>query len=115
MTYKCNSCGKFCQKGVYGKEWRSRCCQAPVTEITKTNFSDIPELSEEFFTKATLRMPKFDGYKEASKIDSQINKLLEEFNIDKDNVMEWWRFSRQLKTGLDIIDIAIIAILKAKG
>lgn len=43
------------------------------------------------------------GYQEAEKIDSQINALLEQKPIDKDNLMDWLNFTRTITTSLKLI------------
>jgi len=45
-----------------------------------------------------------NGYEEARKIDNKINELLENNPISEENGMEWWRFARTVRTGLEIIE-----------
>ena len=45
-----------------------------------------------------------DGYKEAAKIDRLIEQLLEDNSITPDNALDWLRFTRTIKTGLDILE-----------
>lgn len=45
-----------------------------------------------------------NGYEEAGKIDGKINELLENNPISEENGMEWWRFARTVRTGLEIIE-----------
>lgn len=43
------------------------------------------------------------GYHEASKLDRLTNKLLENEPITKDNVLEWMKYARTVRTTMDII------------
>ena len=45
-----------------------------------------------------------DGYKEAAKIDGLIEQLLEDNFITPDNALDWLRFTRTIKTSLDILE-----------
>ena len=47
-----------------------------------------------------------DGYKEAHKIEEQINRLLTKNRITKSNSLEWLRFTRTIETGLSTISEA---------
>lgn len=43
------------------------------------------------------------GYEEAFRSDLKTNKLLEENPITKDNIIEWMKYARTIKTTMDII------------
>lgn len=45
-----------------------------------------------------------DGYSEARTIDDKINDMLSNGGITHGNVYSWMRFSRTIRTSLDIID-----------
>ena len=53
-----------------------------------------------------------DGYNEALGIDIQIGKLLEEFPITPENVMEWMNFHRTIKSILNILEAVIKGNMK---
>ena len=57
---------------------------------------------------------KLNGYKEANKIDDQINKLLEEHDINEDSVREWLKFTRTIKSSAEIIERAATRIATKK-
>ena len=44
------------------------------------------------------------GYQEASIIDKQINRLLQTDPITSENAREWWKFTRTVRTGLEILE-----------
>lgn len=44
-----------------------------------------------------------DGYKEAEKIDKQINKLLKKFPYTKENLPEWMRFTNVIRSSCNIV------------
>lgn len=45
-----------------------------------------------------------NGYNEAAKIDELIEQLFEDNSITSDNALDWLRFIRTIKTGLDILE-----------
>ena len=45
-----------------------------------------------------------NGYKEASTIDNEINKLLKENPLSEENALEWMRFTRTVRSTLEIIE-----------
>ena len=45
-----------------------------------------------------------NGYDEAAKIDKLINDLLVTYGIVKENHLEWAKFTRTIRTGLDLIE-----------
>ena len=45
-----------------------------------------------------------NGYQEAEKIDEQINQIFSNHPISEDNGMEWWKFARTVRSGLEIIE-----------
>lgn len=49
---------------------------------------------------------KIDGYKEAAKIDKKINSLLEKYPIEE-NIMEWGKLARTIKTSMIILEALI--------
>lgn len=52
------------------------------------------------------------GYEEALKSDQKTNKLLEENPIARDNVIEWVKYARTIKTTMDIILAECKSIVK---
>lgn len=55
--------------------------------------------------------PPLDGYTVASKFDKQINTILKEHPITKENALEWCKFTRTVKTGLEILQEIAVAVL----
>ena len=55
-----------------------------------------------------------NGYEEARKIDDKINELINSDSPSKDNAMEWWKFTRTIKSGLEIIEREAKKILDIK-
>ena len=45
-----------------------------------------------------------NGYKEASKIDKQINDLFSEHPMSEENALEWINFARTVRSTLEIIE-----------
>lgn len=44
-----------------------------------------------------------NGYEEAFDIGKQISRLMEEYPIEQ-NAMEWWRLTRTVKIGMELIE-----------
>ncbi len=55
------------------------------------------------------------GYKEASKIDKLVNKLLSENPITEKNAREWMQFCRTISSGLEILNMEAREKLLPKG
>lgn len=53
-----------------------------------------------------------DGYKEAEKLDVAINKLVGKYPPTKDNAIEWLKFTRTVVTGLKIMNLEALKILR---
>lgn len=53
-----------------------------------------------------------DGYKEAEKLDTAVNKLVKKHPPTKDNAMEWLKFTRTVTTGLKIMNLEALKILR---
>ena len=45
-----------------------------------------------------------NGYEEARKIDDKINELIVNQPLTKESAMEWWKFTRTIKSGLEIVE-----------
>jgi len=55
-----------------------------------------------------------NGYEEAEKIDKQISDLLNKNPISEENCMEWWRLTRTLRTGLEILEANAKIVVNTK-
>lgn len=53
-----------------------------------------------------------NGYDEAYKIDTMLNNLLETNPISQDNVFEWEKLVRTVKTTLKIIDNQTLPLIE---
>jgi len=55
-----------------------------------------------------------NGYQEAEKSDAITNSLLEQNPINKDNVLEWIKYARTIKTTMAIIADECQAIIRGE-
>ena len=56
---------------------------------------------------------KMDGYAEAMKIDTQLNKLLMENSINRHNAREWLKLARTITTSAEILEEEAMEKLRA--